>query len=119
MVHGEHGLLAVTRYRVRRAGRRFSLVECWPETGRTHQIRVHLEAIGCPLVGDKIYGVPPEVFLAYLDGGGDAGELHRERLVIDRHALHSHRLVFRHPQHGPGFTLEAPLPADLEALLEL
>src|SRR5690606_6802473 len=60
------GLPARTRYRVLRANRRFALVELQPETGRTHQLRVHMDAIGCPLVGDKIYGVPPEVFLDHL-----------------------------------------------------
>lgn len=110
------GLPAITRYKVRHATRRFSLVELWPETGRTHQIRVHMEAIGCPLVGDKIYGVAPDIFLANL--GGELNDEHRERLVIDRHALHAHRLVFDHPLRGKGFSIEAPLPAELAALVE-
>lgn len=118
VVHGEDGLPAITRYRVRRAGSRFSLVELWPETGRTHQIRVHMEAIGCPLVGDKIYGVAPDIFLACLDREATLSDEQRARLVLDRHALHSHRLVFEHPLHGKGFTLEAPLPAELAALVE-
>ena len=113
--HGPPGLPAVTRYRVVQTGPHYSLVELSPETGRTHQLRVHMDAIGCPLVGDKIYGVPPEIFLRWLDD--DVPEEHRARLVLDRHALHAHRLVFDHPQHGPSFTLEAPLPADLRDLL--
>lgn len=118
VVHGDGGLPAVTRYRVRRAGKRFSLVELWPETGRTHQIRVHMDAIGCPLVGDKIYGIPPDVFLACLDHEAVLSDEQRARLVLDRHALHSHRLVFDHPVRGKGFVLEAPLPGDLAGLVE-
>ena len=115
-VDPREGLPAVTRYRVKRVGRRFALVELWPETGRTHQLRVHMEAIGCPLVGDKIYGVPPDIFLASL--AGELASEHRARLVIDRHALHAHRLVFDHPLRGKGFAIEAPLPADLERLVD-
>lgn len=109
------GLPASTRYRVVRSNARFSLVELVPETGRTHQIRVHMDAIGCPLVGDKVYGVPPEIFLAALDG--EVGATHRERLILDRHALHAARLAFRHPHRDALLELEAPLPDDLCGLV--
>ncbi|MBI5850363.1 MAG: RluA family pseudouridine synthase [Planctomycetes bacterium] len=118
VVREEDGLPAVTGYRVLRAGKRFSLVELRPETGRTHQIRVHMDAIGCPLVGDKIYGVAPDIFLACLDHEAVLSDEQRASLVLDRHALHSHRLVFDHPVRGKGFTLEAPLPGDLAGLVE-
>jgi 23S rRNA pseudouridine1911/1915/1917 synthase len=110
------GLPARTRYRTLRANARFALVELWPETGRTHQLRVHMDAIGCPLVGDKIYGVPSQVFLDYLED--ERAEAHRELLVLDRHALHASRLTFRHPHRPAPFTLEAPLPADMRALVD-
>ena len=113
------GLSAVTRYRTLRASSRFALVELHPETGRTHQLRVHLDAIGCPIVGDKVYGVPASVFLEHV--AGEMSDATRELLILDRHALHAHRLTFRHPFLGDGgedLTLEAPLPGDMAALVD-
>lgn len=109
------GLPASTRYRTVRTVGAFSLVELFPETGRTHQLRVHMDAIGCPLVGDKIYGVPPEVFLDYLED--ESAPAHRERLILSRHALHASRLTFRRPDLDEPFTVEAPLPADMAQLV--
>jgi 23S rRNA pseudouridine1911/1915/1917 synthase len=109
------GLAAVTQYRVLRQNRGYALVELEPRTGRTHQLRVHLAAIGCPIVGDKIYGGDESAFLAGLQGA--LPEAARERLVLDRHALHSHRLEFDDPFRGGRIRLEAPLPADMAALL--
>lgn len=109
------GLPAVTDYRVLRRTDRFSLIEVRPRTGRTHQIRVHLSAIGCPLVGDKLYGPDERLFLHQLAGTLDAG--HRSALVLDRHALHAHSLTFEHPMLGRDVTITAPLPADMAALV--
>ncbi len=111
------GLSARTHYRTLRSNGRFSLVELHPETGRTHQIRVHMEAIGCPLVGDKIYGVPDSVFLENLDG--QLSDASRELLILDRHALHAQRLTFLHPFAEVEWSFEAPLPADMAALLDV
>ena len=69
------------------------------ETGRTHQIRVHLEAIGLPVAGDPVYGA-----------GGDLG--------LERQFLHAHRLRLAHPVTGAELDLASPLPADLAAALE-
>lgn len=92
------GKPAVTRFRVlRRCGGR-ALVLLRLETGRTHQIRVHLAALGCPIAGDFLYGQE----LACLPG---------------RFALHSHRLALRHPLTGECLTLCSPLPPALAALL--
>jgi len=82
-----------------------ALVECLPETGRTHQIRVHLAWAGAPLCLDPEYGPPGPI----LDGSG--------RAVIERTPLHAWRLSLRHPVTGAPLLLEAPLPEDLEALL--
>ncbi|MCB9877983.1 MAG: RluA family pseudouridine synthase [Planctomycetes bacterium] len=109
------GLSAVTNYRVVRTVDRYSLVEVRPETGRTHQIRVHLAAIGCPLVGDKLYGPDESIFLEQLRG--QLSDASRAALVLDRHALHSHSLTFFHPVRGEPLTLRAPLPADLATLV--
>ncbi len=111
------GLSARTRYRVLRHTAHRALVELFPETGRTHQLRVHMHAIGCPLVGDKVYGVDEHVFFEYLDGA--ISEASRAALVLDRHALHAARLSFRHPfRDEDPFTIEAPLPADMLSLLD-
>jgi 23S rRNA pseudouridine1911/1915/1917 synthase len=110
------GLAAVTDYQVlgRRAGH--SLVELFPRTGRQHQLRVHLSAIGHSIVGDKLYGPEREApFLEVIDQGGLTPAL-VARLGHPRHALHAHRLTFAHPVTGRPLTLEAPLSPDLVAL---
>ena len=90
---------AVTWFEVReRLGRR-ALLEVRLETGRTHQIRVHLEAIGLPVSGDPVYGV-----------AGDLG--------LERQFLHAHRLRLAHPVTGEPLELSSPLPGDLEAALD-
>ncbi|TVQ59845.1 MAG: RluA family pseudouridine synthase [Phycisphaerales bacterium] len=89
------GKEAVTAYRVLQSKGAHSLVECKPGTGRLHQIRVHMRAIGCPVLGDTMYG------------GGAA----RER--TPRLALHAWRLGFHHPATGSAMVVVAPLPDDL------
>jgi len=93
----DHGRPARTRYRVIRYIDSYTLVEAMPETGRTHQIRVHLTAIGHPVVGDATYGVK-------------SGHLPRQ-------FLHSHRLGFRLPSTGEYVEFESALPPDLEQAL--
>lgn len=109
------GLPAVTDFRLLRGNERFSLLEIRPQTGRTHQIRVHMAAIGCPLVGDKLYGADERLFLHQIAGTLDASQ--RQQLVLERHALHSHTLQFFHPMLGREIELRAPLPADMAALV--
>ncbi len=92
------GKPAVTRYRVRETFTAHTLLECDLETGRTHQIRVHLASIGHPLEGDPVYA-----------GRG-------ERL-LPRQALHAWKLAFVHPRSGKPARFESPLPQDLRALL--
>jgi 23S rRNA pseudouridine1911/1915/1917 synthase len=96
------GREATTRYRVREeiAGGQYSLLEVEPVTGRTHQIRVHLAAIGHPVVGDATYG--------------------RLSQAVGRQFLHAHKLAFAMPLGGRTVEFESPLPADLrEALSRL
>ncbi len=89
---------AVTHFEVERLLDRHALLDVRLETGRTHQIRVHLAAIGLPVVGDPIYGVPdPE---------------------LKRQFLHAWRLAFPHPVTGEPVEAESPLPADLQSALE-
>ena len=74
-----------------------------------------MASIGCPLVGDKLYGGDEQLFLRQIEGTLDDEQ--RRRLGLDRHALHSHSLQFFHPMLGKELKIEAPLPADMLALL--
>ncbi len=86
----------------------FTLVEVKIETGRTHQIRVHLQALGHPVVGDFLYGAPHVV--RRLDGDGG--------LELERNFLHAARLEFVHPRTGKDVEAEAPLAEELVDFLE-
>jgi 23S rRNA pseudouridine1911/1915/1917 synthase len=100
------GQRAVTHVRVLEALGAYTLVECQLETGRTHQVRIHLGEAGTPLCGERVYDRPrngPPV----PDGSG-----------ARRVALHAARLGFQHPATGKRMSWEAPLPADLQALLK-
>ncbi|MGA7611440.1 MAG: RluA family pseudouridine synthase [Xanthobacteraceae bacterium] len=88
-----------------------SLVECRLETGRTHQIRVHLAAIGHPLLGDSVYGP------GFKTKASQLPERARDALAaLDRQALHAHMLVLEHPVTGELLHFRSELPADLAAL---
>lgn len=93
----ENGERAVTHYRVLKEKNGHSLVSLILETGRTHQIRVHMQYIGHPLVGDYLYNPDME--------------------YITRQALHSHRLLFTHPITGEKLEFTAPLPEDMRQVL--
>lgn len=94
---------------------RFALVRACPETGRMHQIRVHLASTGHAVVGDKIYGPDEGCYLRFIQTSWTP-ELART-LLLDRHALHAHRLTFA-AEPGCLLTVEAPLPADLQAFID-
>jgi 23S rRNA pseudouridine1911/1915/1917 synthase len=101
-VRAEGGREAETRFEALERLPRSTLLEAKPQTGRTHQIRVHLSAVGHPILGDRRYG----------GGGGEAG-----RIGLDRPFLHSWRIAFDHPVTGARVELEEPLPDDLERAL--
>ncbi len=94
----------------------FTLVAARPETGRQHQIRVHLAHVGHPLVGDKLYAHGDEVFLRCLDAPPDAET--EAMLLLPRHALHAHAIRFAHPATGDETGISAPLPTDLRAFCD-
>ncbi len=95
----EGGKPAVTHYRVRETFAAHTLLECDLETGRTHQIRVHLASIGHPLEGDPVYAP-------------------RGPKLLPRQALHAWKLAFLHPGTGKLMEFEAPMPEDFRLLLE-
>ncbi|WP_201316106.1 23S rRNA pseudouridine(1911/1915/1917) synthase RluD [Dyella sp. EPa41] len=108
----EDGKRAVTHYRLRERFRAHSLVQCSLETGRTHQIRVHMAHINHPLVGDPLYG-----------GGlrlpkGATPELVAALRGFRRQALHAERLAFEHPVTGEPMSFSAERPADQQALID-
>ena len=83
-------------------------------TGRQHQIRAHLSLLGCPVVGDKIYGEDETLFLEYLESGLTPGLV--ETLILPRHALHAHRVEFVHPFTGEAVRVTSPIPYDMKSL---
>jgi 23S rRNA pseudouridine1911/1915/1917 synthase len=105
------GLVARTGVNVLETRGAYSLVACALETGRQHQIRVHLAALGFPLVGDKLYGVDERLLARAADGLLDADDL--VLLELARHALHAHRYRLRHSVTGAPLELVSPLPPDL------
>ncbi|MFQ5696449.1 MAG: RluA family pseudouridine synthase, partial [Terriglobia bacterium] len=100
------GREAVTEYRVLQENRGFSLLEVGLRTGRTHQIRVHLAALGHPVVGDTTYGAPRRLHLDNLS-----------LPTLNRNFLHAASLRLRHPITGKPLAVRAALPGELEAWL--
>lgn len=112
-VHPE-GRRAVTHLRVLESWPAAELLQVGLETGRTHQIRVHLSHIGHPVVGDQLYGAGWERGM-----GGAIREFARELARrTPRQFLHAHRLAFQHPVTGEDLRFEAPLPPDLSGVTE-
>jgi len=105
---------AVTRYRVVERFRSYSLVELYPKTGRTHQLRIHMSHIRHPIVGDPFYG-GRNISIRQVTGRPDDPDEPR----FTRQMLHAWRLKVTHPIHNTPLTLEAPLPADMAELIEL
>lgn len=100
-VNQKNGKPAVTHYRVLERFREYTYIECRLETGRTHQIRVHMTSIGHPLLGDEVYGARKSPF--HLEG----------------QTLHAYMLGFQHPATGEYVEVTAPLPAYFQKLLEI
>lgn len=101
-VSSSRGRFASTRFKVKEHfGDLATLVELYPLTGRTHQIRVHLSSYGHPVLGDHVYGVSEKKFS-----------------YIKRHLLHAARLEISHPETGKTMVFEAPIPADFQSALK-
>ncbi len=81
---------------------KLALVDLFPETGRTHQLRVHLKSIGCPILGDSLYG----------------NLQINKKLQVTRQLLHAYRLTFPHPTTGKEVSFEAPIPEDMQMIID-
>lgn len=113
---------ATTFYEVIERFTGFALVRARPKTGRTHQIRLHLAHIGCPVLCDRLYGgraqitelelIPRDSMGQDMPAAGDRGTP-----ILTRQALHAHRLAISHPTTGQPMRFEAPLAADVERTL--
>ena len=101
--------------RFSRDGADFALLRCFPETGRQHQIRIHAQQAGHPLVGDKMYGPDPGYFDRFSKRTLEPEAW--ERLRLPRQALHAASLELPHPSTRARVRFEAPLTADLLAFL--
>lgn len=96
-----------------------SRVICELETGRTHQIRVHMQHLGHPLIGDPVYGLPQQEQRSLLNRGGYDEEVRDSIMAFPRQALHAGQIHFIHPVTDEEMAFEAPLPDDMVELLEL
>jgi 23S rRNA pseudouridine1911/1915/1917 synthase len=112
----QQGRHALSDYRSKRYFDGFTLVEVYPKTGRTHQIRVHMSSVGHPIFADDLYGgvkaaanIPPLV----------RPMANRLQATLKHQALHATSLGFQHPSSGAQMTFTAPMPADLETALSI
>ena len=115
---GSGGRSALSHYEVRERIAsiygKFALVDVRIETGRTHQIRVHMASIGHPVVGDSLYGAPRELKRANVKAPPGT----RAAIALERNFLHATAVEFKHPAHGEAIALEAPLPEELIRFLD-
>ena len=102
-VNEKNGKRAVTHYKVLERFKEYTYIECRLETGRTHQIRVHMASIGHPLLGDSIYG----------------GEVRKCPFRLEGQTLHAMTIGFIHPSTGKYVEIEAPLPDYFSRLLNI
>lgn len=109
----EDGRDAITHFRLRERYRMHTALECQLETGRTHQIRVHMQHLRHPIVGDPLYGGPLKL------PKGASEELLAALRGFRRQALHAQVLEFAHPLSGETIRCEAPVPDDMQALMHL
>lgn len=113
--YDDGGLPSETGWKVQRRLPGFTLLEVAPRTGRQHQIRVHMAAMGHPIVGDKLYSGDDQIFLRSLRGATTDED--RGRLILGRQALHAWRLTFEHPVGNTPQTLVAPLWQDIDGTI--
>lgn len=116
-VNKQEGKKAITYVTSIKHYRNFSVLECEPETGRMHQIRVHLSAIRSPIVGDSLYG-GEDVFLSQVKRNYKASGRKEERPINHGFLLHARSISFQHPHSEETMTLEAPLSKNFNVVLK-
>lgn len=112
------GKASLSHYECLEEFRHFSLVQLRIETGRTHQVRVHMAFIGNPLMVDPLYGSRQHFMLSEVKRNYKLGKWEEERPLLQRLSLHAAELAFKHPQSGEELTFESVLPKDLSAVLK-
>jgi RluA family pseudouridine synthase len=120
LIDQDEGKPAETSFKVLerfgRQSKRYTLVEAHPLTGRTHQIRVHLAALGVPVAVDALYGTKTPIMLSDIKRGY-RGDPETERPLLERLGLHACQLTVQHPVTGESITFEAPYSRDIAATL--
>ena len=117
IVNAPNSKIAETRWEVTERFQGFTLLRCFPKTGRTHQIRVHLQSIGHPIVADATYGRRRRLTWAEVTGQKDDPMANTS--LIERQALHAESLSFVHPLHGAAESYSAPIPEDMANTVEV
>lgn len=112
------GRTAVTQYKVLERYDGYTYVELYPKSGRTHQLRVHMMYIGHPIATDFVYGRQRVIFQDEFPAGPDEEPRDQDRIIIARQALHAHRISFAHPRTDERMTCEAPIPDDIQELID-
>ena len=113
---------AETYFEVVKKFRGYAFLNVFPKTGRTHQIRLHLAHIGCPVLCDRLYGGHASITRAQLQRRyvrGMRPEDTDNEIILDRQALHAAKLEFQHPKSGEAMSFSAPLPADIQRTLDV
>jgi RluA family pseudouridine synthase len=113
------GKKSLTRFKVLERFGGVTLIECRPVTGRTHQIRAHLLALGFPILADPMYGEGATLLLSQLKKKYRGKEDEEERPLTPRLALHAWKIELPHPITGEPLLIKAPLPKDIEVALKL
>jgi RluA family pseudouridine synthase len=109
---------ASTRFRVLERWRGYSLIEAFPSTGRTHQIRVHLTFLGCPVLADPFYGDGQGLLLSSIKTGYKHKSGEDERPLLSRLALHAESLGLKHPVTGQPLSIHSPLPKSFNVAIK-
>jgi 23S rRNA pseudouridine955/2504/2580 synthase len=117
VVDKKEGKKAETLVETAELFKNFTLIKAQPITGRFHQIRVHLASVGCPLVGDELYGGKP-FYLSEIKRKFNTSKGEEELPMMNRAALHARRISFEYPE-GKTFEIEAPYPKDFEVTLKM